>query len=274
MHLDVGDVDDLRRAVSEGAQIRLSDVRSMSLGAAFEIAVAYSSWRDTRDQSGFAVVSSLRAGHPNLSQAIDLLDGVTPPSAADYDAPSLEILPAPRSLGTVEWALFGQRLKRSLERIAGFDVRRALAFSKVISELADNIIEHSSEPGTPPAPGLVGYEVGPGRMTISVGDLGRGVRASLAENLAWRDKVPDSRSALTAAVLQRASRRSDAGMEGMGLYEVQKVLVDLDGSLRFRSGDTALTLDGPGDSREIRRSDSVQMPGFQVTVSCSTLGKY
>jgi hypothetical protein len=270
MNLDAGGVDDLRRAVSIGAAVRLSEIHSMSLGAAFEMAVAFVGWRDAGEQRGITMVSSLLQSHQVLSLAIDALDGVASVVPSEYDAPPVEVQPAPRSLDTVEWSLFGQRLKRSLERIGGFDGKRALALSKVMSELADNVIVHSSGLGAPAARAVVGYAIGPGQMAISIGDLGRGVLASLSENPTWRYKVPDSRTAIMAAVLEHASRRSPMGADGLGLHEVQKSVVDLDGSLRFRSGDAVLTLEGPGHHREIRRGDSFPMPGFQVSVSCTT----
>jgi hypothetical protein len=274
MNLDAGDVDDFRRAVDAGAEIRVPDVDDLSLGAAFELAVAFVGWRHANTRAGMTTVAAIAKNHRVLDRAIDALDGVVSIVPGDYATPSVDIQPAVRSLDAIEWSLFAQRLRRSLEQKGGFDAKRALALSKMMSELVDNVIEQSSIAGTPPAPAVVGYAIDAGRMTFAIGDVGRGVLASLSDNPIWRDRLPDSRAAIAAAVLEHASRRAAIGVEGFGLRTVQQAVVDLDGSLRFRSGDAALTLDGPEDAREIRRSDSPPMAGFQVSVSCATASKY
>jgi len=274
MILDSGDVDDLRRAVSENLPIRLSEIEDLSLGAATELAVAFVGWREAGTQAAMRLVSTLSKRSRTFDRTIDALDGISSVVPGDYDAPLLDIQPVAPSLDAVEWLLFSQRLRRSLEANGGFEPRKAMALSKVMSELVDNVIEHSGVAGTTPSRAVVGYAIESGRMNLAIGDVGRGVLESLRENPEWRERLPNARAAIEAAVLEHASRRTLTGLGGLGLRSVQQTLVDLNGSLRFRSGDAALTLEGPGQAREIRRSHSPQMPGFQVAISCSTSGNY
>jgi hypothetical protein len=111
------------------------------------------------------------------------------------------------------------------------------------------------------------YSVGRRTMTFAVADLGRGVLASLRTNPAWA-ALTSSREALVRAIRDRASRRTSVP-KGGGFDQVHRALADLNGVLRFRSGDAALILDGRGRDRQITASDSPAMAGFQISVTCA-----
>ena len=163
-------------------------------------------------------------------------------------------------------ALFQSRFRRSLE-IHSFGKKLSLALSKAMQEMADNVVQHSGPDEEHPALGLVGYHVGKNWMTYAVADIGRGVLASLQTNPTWAS-LPGSGEALRESVCHYASRRADAP-HGTGFSEVQKSLADLNGTLRFRSGNACLSLVGRQDARRATISSNPYLVGFQLAVTCS-----
>lgn len=135
-----------------------------------------------------------------------------------------------------------------------------------MQEMADNVVQHSGPDEEHPGAGLVGYHVEESWMTYAVADVGQGVLSSLETNPKW-SVLSHSRDALRAAIYQRASRRIESP-GGDGFSQVQKSLADLNGALRFRSGDACLTLVGRRCVRQATLSSNPYLAGFQLAVTC------
>jgi hypothetical protein len=135
--------------------------------------------------------------------------------------------------------------------------------------MADNVIQHSGTDAEHPARGVAGYHVEPQQFSFAVGDVGRGVLASLQENPDWA-ALRDSPSALRAAVSEQATRRPDKQF-GDGFRKLYEWLADFHGILRFRSGDGVFRVVGLGDSRKGTGGFTAPLAGLQVTVTC---GRY
>jgi len=187
--------------------------------------------------------------------------------AAPFDAPCAEFWPIQ---SRADWtgdpaSLFQSRFARSLEK-QGFGKKLSLALSKAMQEMADNIVQHTGSDEDHPARGLVGYHVEERWMTYAVAGVGRGVLASLKMNPKWY-ALSDSAAALRATIYQHASRRIDSP-GGAGFSQVQKSLADLNGTLRFRTGDACLTFAGRRADRQAAMSSNPYLNGFQLAVTC------
>ena len=149
-------------------------------------------------------------------------------------------------------------------REAGFG-SRADGLTGAMFEMADNVVQHSAE--TKSAPGLIGYYVCDGHVAFAIGDLGRGVFASLKENPAWAS-LPNSKSALMAIVNNHASRRAEGGA-GEGFKEVFRSLMNLNGLVELRSFDGRVRLLSTSVGREAIPQFTGYLSGFQLSVNCS-----
>ena len=126
------------------------------------------------------------------------------------------------------------KLRGELEAMGFVSVRCAL-LSIVVSELAQNIIEHAA------APGWAAVWRTQQDLCVAISDDGRGFRGSLEESV--RDRYGDrwdDLTALTLAVVHSQSRFRDPG-RGQGLSRVRKRIDTWGGSLSIRSGTTTLS---------------------------------
>lgn len=215
----------------------------------------------------FPYLDQWASANPMLHSAIEtMLTGRVPPRIDIFQARLWEFFPIVNaSWNDNDHHLFESRFTASV-RDAGFG-RKATALAGAFFEMADNVTQHSGVSSTQPARGILGYQVEPDRMTFSVGDVGRGVLASLTGNPAWKH-LEDSADALEAAVKSNASRRIGLG-DGNGFGQVFKSLADMNGYLVFRSGDGVLTIEGEAGKRQGTKASAVFLPGFQLSVTCS-----
>jgi len=162
----------------------------------------------------------------------------------------------------LEWRYFVDRFRRSLTTRLGLPGGTAQALAAVLQEMVDNVVDHAGL-GDAPA-GIVAYDVSDEHFGFAVGDLGKGVLASLHENATHAGLATDG-DALFSAVMRGASRR--AGPKGKGFSDLLRALADLDGVLSFRSGSARLKLDGRGGgSRKVTPSNSPEMNGLQLSI--------
>jgi hypothetical protein len=269
--LNAANVDDCRRLLERGRGRELESVEpaGATLCGAFEFACARWQTQGQSENVLGALAKRWSMRHPMLSRAWNALARRSFEAVETHGAPTVEIQPAPtrEELGELDWALFLQRFERALRVHGGFEKKLATGLSGALAEMAGNVVEHAVPQGRPPAPAIVGFHVEKDVVTYAVADLGRGVLASLRENPLW-SHVRTPREALDAAVLQYATRRQNM-RRGEGFRQVVRALADLQGHLRFRSGDAALIIDGRGQGREARQRRSPQMDGFQLAVRCS-----
>lgn len=269
--LQTSDIDSLRNRADDAGVAPFFEVRpsGITLPALLELVCSSCMRPHSAGERFEAIIQAWSQYLPDLRHARQLLvTGVgSRKKSAPFEAPLKELW---RIQSRSDWtddpaSLFQSRFRRSLEK-QGFGKKLSLALSKAMQEMADNVVQHSGSDEEHPAPGLVGYHVEERWMTYAVADIGRGVLASLETNPRW-STLSGSGHALRAAIYQNASRRiGSAG--GAGFSEVQKSLADLNGTLRFRSGDACLTLVGRRTARLATLSSNPYLVGFQLAATC------
>lgn len=161
--------------------------------------------------------------------------------------------------------MFVERLKR-----CGFQPGFANALCAAFVEIAENVPDHSAERDAEMAAALVGYFVAPGEVHFAVGDVGRGVLASLHENPRWAG-LRNSRQAIVATLEQGATRKPEHP-EGTGLRLALKSFVDRNGILSISSGDGTAHVGRDGNGRCLTSGFSHWLRGTCVAGSCLTHG--
>jgi anti-sigma regulatory factor (Ser/Thr protein kinase) len=143
----------------------------------------------------------------------------------------------------------------------GFDPGDVLDASKVVSELCNNVVDHSQADGLAVAQI---YQDRQGRryVSLAVADPGIGIRASLAK------RHPEATQWRHGEAIERAlgglSSRTSGG--GAGLRSIYAVVHRYVGRLVIRSGDERLTV---SSERQPRTLDGAWFPGTQVGISFS-----
>ena len=159
------------------------------------------------------------------------------------------------------------RISAIMAEQLGYSRADAIAFSMLLSEVSQNIIEHAD------APGWVGIQTYDRRKTlgkkvavIAVMDLGVGFKGSLAREHAARfgDRWSDA-TALEAAFIHGITRFRDPG-RGQGLKQIRKKVGRWGGKIAIRSG-TARIADVPewDDSPPLVK-DLPYFPGAQIEI--------
>lgn len=266
MLITSAEVEELKEVATEGGAcgILTGPADGVSLPAVIDLGC----WAK---QSGAALSAAggLKScfGHPALAGVLRWIVGNRElPSNQSFQSQGVEFIPV--TVGTTqsqEFYFFQERFKAAM-RLNGFSVAVAFALAGALQEVVENVEQHSdtSEIGVD---GLAGYQVQDDWMSFSVGDTGRGVLASLHSNPAWA-QLADSAAALAAITHQRASRRIGMG-DGEGIKQLFKSLADLNGWLRFRSGDAFMELRGDGRSRREIVGTAVPSAGLQIAITCS-----
>jgi hypothetical protein len=268
-------LDQLRQVVADGDSTKALALvpDGVTLGAALECACW---WNDSMPLP--FVLEGWRdlwlRQYPALALARRLIDygyadeGVQPPLSAPHH--ELRLLASRDDLLNEGWDLFLDRFRRSLDKLGGFSRSAAATISGALHEMADNLVQHSGPDADSPARGLSGFHVAPNQFSFSVVDLGRGVLESLRANPRWA-ALSNSTRALEAAVRDHATRRPEREY-GEGFLNLYEWLADLNGVLRFRSGDGVLRIVGRGEHREGTPGFTAPLSGFQVTVTCARNG--
>jgi hypothetical protein len=136
------------------------------------------------------------------------------------------------------WVQFRFELERSLVS-AGFAQQWAKQLIGAIGELEDNIHFHSESAGT----GIIVYRVRNSELECIVLDKGIGVLASLRRCDSF-GHLQDHGSALQLALTEGTSRYGLDSGRGWGFRDLFVGLVNSSASLRFRSGDHLLSIEG------------------------------
>jgi hypothetical protein len=122
---------------------------------------------------------------------------------------------------------------------AGFDGDAGKGFAGAFGELQDNACQHSQAPQT----ALVGYRWDEGEFEMVIADSGIGILASIRSHPDYRN-LNDHGEALKVALSSGETRFGRGSGHGTGFDTVFRSLASLRGTLRFRSGDHSLELDG------------------------------
>lgn len=169
-------------------------------------------------------------------------------------------------MASLLWTEHRDRFARSLSSIAGVPRQTAKAITAAYAEMVDNVLCHAAPHGVARPAAIVGFTVSSTEFEFAVADLGRGVLASLHDKDANRSLTTHG-AALRAAIQEGATRRPYS--TGHGFKDLHVALADLEGVLRFRSGDAALSLDGQGQPRRAVLGSSPALGGLQLGVRCN-----
>jgi hypothetical protein len=155
-----------------------------------------------------------------------------------------------------------QRAARYAGRLPGHSPGQLVA---AMEELENNIHEHSDAADT----GVLAFRAAPGLFEFVATDRGIGVLASLRKCTKFAP-LEDHGKALESALADGTSRFDERG-RGNGFRPIFIGLVNLRGSLRFRSGDHALLLDGASPKLTTARlAQKAAIDGFFASVCCRT----
>lgn len=163
----------------------------------------------------------------------------------------------------VTWTSFGLAGQKAAVS-AGFPKFIAAQLTAALGELLSNIYEHCEKP----ASGIVAFSSTPGRFEIAATDRGVGVLNSLRTNSSFAT-LDDHGNALRLAISDGVSRFEFAHDRGHGFQPIFVGLANLNGTLRFRSGDHALMIEGNNlSTMAARTSQKPATQGFQISVNC------
>jgi len=136
------------------------------------------------------------------------------------------------------WVEFGVAAQYCASE-AGFSRDMGAQLVGAIGEMQSNIYEHSKSPAT----GIVAFRGRPGAFEFVVADRGIGVLESLKGCNDYAE-LKSHGQALQLALTEGVSRYGPHSGRGLGFRPLFRGLSNLNGSLRFRSGDSALTIEG------------------------------
>lgn len=165
-----------------------------------------------------------------------------------------------------QWVGFGLAAQKAATA-AGFHQQIAGQFVGAIEEMVSNIYEHSGAPST----GIVAFKACRDGFEFVVVDDGIGVLESLRSCPDY-GAIADHGTALRLALRDGVSRFGPAAKRGNGFRPIFVGLANLSGSLRFRSGDHALVIDGQRiDEMSATTAQKPRFKGFLASVCCRRL---
>lgn len=177
------------------------------------------------------------------------------PSAAEFYA-----LRTAEEYRSVEYRLFETRWARAAEAIGLRGSQSAMLLA--MTSMAENVILHAdSTDGL-----LVGYQMFDHAALFTVADVGRGVLESLRTNRRYAYLV-HPRDALRLSLRDGVSRLGDGN--GFGFRNLFRALAQQYGTIRFRTGNVCVTMDGQDFEADIgSETFPERVSGFQVTMCC------
>lgn len=142
-----------------------------------------------------------------------------------------------------------------------YDENAINSFIVALSEICQNIIEHSEYKG------LVGIQkyhfqnLNKNVVKIAVMDIGRGFRESLSERFSLKNDL----DAIEKGLLHGASRFADKG-RGHGLFAVRRFVKQWDGKLSIRSGTAKLSIIPQWARGKAKEHNLTYFPGAQIHI--------
>lgn len=154
---------------------------------------------------------------------------------------------------------------RRATTLAGLPSREGAQVVAAMRELRGNIDEHSEAVGT----GLVAFRgTLHGHIEFVVADRGVGLLASLRTSAEY-SAVRSHAEALRLALEEGESRKGRGHGHGNGFRPIFAGLANMNGHLRFRSGDHVLVIDGRFNLMSGVVAQKAPLLGFVASVSCS-----
>ncbi len=181
--------------------------------------------------------------------------------SADSDV-LLEITPIEKS-NDIHY-IVGKVRERALAILAvhlHYDERAINGFIVALSEVCQNIIEHSENKGFVGIQKYRFQNLNKNVVKIAVMDVGIGFRKSLSH----RFKLRNDLDAIDKALLHGASRYEDAG-RGHGLAAVRRFVNEWNGKLSIRSGSAKLSIIPKWARGREQERNLIAFPGSQINI--------
>jgi anti-sigma regulatory factor (Ser/Thr protein kinase) len=153
------------------------------------------------------------------------------------------------------------RANEILKRHLHYDERAINGFIVALSEVCQNIIEHSDNTGFV---GIQKYHfnnINKNVVKIAVMDIGIGFRNSLKTRFDIKDDI----DAIGKALLHGASRYADTG-RGHGLASVRRFINQWDGKISIRSGNASLSINPKWAWGNEKEQNLTHFPGAQINI--------
>lgn len=209
-----------------------------------------------------------RMGFFKEAQGIFEFDDRVPRRAAGPSDVLLEITPVRANADVHEVVDRVQsRAGAILSSKLGYPVSAVVQFSVILSEVCQNIIEHADASGWVAAQAYNwARRLGRWVVVISVMDMGRGFRGSLADEHAARygDRWSDS-TALEAAFLHGLTRFPDSG-RGQGIQQIRRQVQRWNGAITIRSGTARIGQVPEWDDTPPLSEGLAPFPGSQISI--------
>ena len=196
---------------------------------------------------------TLKPSHPHISEKY---------LRSSYSDVLLEITPIEKSddihfiVGKVKG-----RAHAILSRHLHYDERAINGFIVALSEVCQNIIEHSETKGFVGIQKYHFQSMNKNVVKIAVMDIGIGFRMSLSERFSLKDDL----EAIEKALLHGASRYAEKG-RGHGLAAVRRFVNQWNGKLSIRSGTAKLSIIPQWAWGKEREFHLAYFPGSQVNI--------
>jgi anti-sigma regulatory factor (Ser/Thr protein kinase) len=142
-----------------------------------------------------------------------------------------------------------------------YDENAINGFIVALSEVCQNIIEHSENKGFVGIQKYHFQKLNKNIVKIAVMDIGRGFRESLSERFSLKNDI----DAIEKGLLHGASRFADKG-RGHGLSAVRRFVKQWDGKLSIRSGTAKLSLIPQWSRGKAKEHNLSFFPGAQIHV--------
>lgn len=170
----------------------------------------------------------------------------------------------PNADDQASWVTFCREAQVAAE-FSGLPKQHAQGLVGAMREIEENVHLHSQRAHD----GIVAYKATRSEFEFVVADSGIGILASLRQCPHYA-KLLDAGTAIRLALTDGESRlRHENAGRGYGFHSLFVGLANLNGHLRFRSEDHALTIDGTSPSLvSARLSQTVRLQGFVASVVC------
>jgi anti-sigma regulatory factor (Ser/Thr protein kinase) len=181
---------------------------------------------------------------------------------SSYSDVLLEITPIEKSddIHFIVWKVKG-RAHAILAKHLHYDERAINGFIVALSEVCQNIIEHSETKGFVGIQKYHFHGMNKNIVKIAVMDIGIGFRMSLSERFSLKNDL----EAIEKALLHGASRYIEKG-RGHGLAAVRRFVNQWNGKLSIRSGTAKFSIIPQWVWGKEKESNLTQFPGTQVNI--------
>lgn len=171
----------------------------------------------------------------------------------------------PLSEDAAEWIQFCRKAQEAAE-FSGLPKIIAQGLVGAIRELEDNVHRHSQRAQD----GIIAFRANVDEFEFVIADSGIGVLQGL-RGVPRYAHITDAGTALKTALSDGQSRLLDEDPgRGYGFHDLFVSLANLNGELRFRSDDHALSIDGSGPALpQARLAQKAPLQGFVISIVCT-----